>query len=205
MLCSKNKITTFSTCRSISSREPHGQNVTQTCSTASSSMCCVSSISSSTSRNMSFRLSGPLSRASRRTSGSLVASSRRHDPNHTDSRSSMIIPVCFQPATASPLPPASCRLLSLWLSGAPWRTEDAQAANSWIRFFMWKVWGVAVCKIGSGSGLTARGGKGGRRCSRLWKKGDVVKRTNGAGDLGQMFYWNSVLCYWSPGTVSSQQ
>lgn len=109
-------------------------------------MCWVSSISSSTSRNISFRLSGPLSRTSRKISGSPRAvaplTSSRDEPKQTDNSSSMI-PVRFP----SILPPSSlCRLAR---STAVWRTEDAQPAKQldpllfgkseeWWLFFFWK-------------------------------------------------------------------
>lgn len=176
--------------------------VTQTWSTASSSMCWVSSISSSTSRNMSFRLSGPLSRASRRASGSPVAS-RRHDPKHTDSRrsrgsgggSNMMIPDGFFPLQPPSQPSSRSHSGCLKRRDAP-RTHGREQLDP---FFIWKVWGVAVCKSGSGSGLTAwgGGGSGGRFAWQLTEKlmlavlkrwsADVVKEQKALGTLARCF------------------
>lgn len=71
--------------------------MTQTWSTASSSMCWVSSINSSTSRNMSLRLSGPRSRASRRITGPLRSMAPVADNKHRvkDTDSSSMIPDIF--------------------------------------------------------------------------------------------------------------
>lgn len=66
---------------------------------------------------------------------------------------------------------------------------------------------MAVCKSGSGSGLTAWGGGGKKEKVRLAVNRDAdargservicgcCKRTKGAGDRGQMSYCNSIVGY----------
>lgn len=110
--------------------------MTQTWSTASSSMCWVSSISSSTSRNMSFRLSGPLSRTSRKISGSPRAvaplASSTDEPKQMDNSSSMI-PVRFPSLLI--LPPSKSLPSCAQHSGVTHRGRTAPL-NSWIRFYL---------------------------------------------------------------------
>lgn len=91
-------------------------------------MCWVSSISSPTSRNMSFRLSGPRSRVSGRMTEPPVAHSK-HRLRDTDSSVS--------PDIFPSLPPPVCLSACLPSADAP-RTHSG--ARSWIRF-IWKVEG----------------------------------------------------------------
>lgn len=97
--------------------------MTQTWSTASSSMCWVSSINSSTSRNMSFRLTGPRSRASRRITASVRAAPPvAHNKHKLKDTDSSMIPDIFPS-----LPPPSRCCLSVYRAA---EQCDARRAHS---------------------------------------------------------------------------
>lgn len=97
--------------------------MTQTWSTASSSMCWVSSINSSTSRNMSFRLTGTRSRVSCRITAPLRAvppfAHEKHKVKDTDSS---MIPDIFPS-----LPPLSSCCLPVYRAA---EKCDARRAHS---------------------------------------------------------------------------
>lgn len=124
--------------------------MTPTWSTASSSMCWVSSINSSTSRNISVKLTGPRSRLSRRNKVPLLAvptaAHRKHKPRNTDS--------CAMPDIFPSLPPSLSTEQHTGVTHA-----GRTAAHSWIRF-IWKVWGAAAAAV-------VRGRRGGGGISRI--------------------------------------
>lgn len=124
--------------------------MTPTWSTASSSMCWVSSINSSTSRNISVKLTGPRSRLSRGNKVPLLAvptaAHRKHKPRNTDS--------CAMPDIFPSLPPSLSTEQHTGVTHA-----GHTAGHSWIRF-IWKVWGAQQQRWWGGGGGGEEGGGG---------------------------------------------